>query len=76
MSLSDPDLAGFLVRDAGRLAQGMRDEGLEAFEKTSVSDVVTMADRLAERRITETLLEERPDDGILGEEGASRTGTS
>ena len=76
MTLADADLAGFLVRDAGRLARGMREEGLEAFEKSSVSDLVTMADRLAEKRITETLLDERPDDGILGEEGSLRAGTS
>ena len=76
MSLSDAELASTLVRDAGSLAQALRAEGLEAFEKTSVSDLVTRADRLAEQRITETLREQRPEDGVLGEEGSSRPGTS
>lgn len=76
MSLTDADLAGFVVRDAGRLAHFMREEGLDAFQKTSVSDLVTAADRAAESRIVETLAEERPDDGVLGEEGATREGSS
>jgi myo-inositol-1(or 4)-monophosphatase len=72
----DADLAGFLVRDAGRLAQFMREEGVEAFEKSSISDLVTAADRAAERQIVDALADQRPDDGVLGEEGASRAGTS
>jgi fructose-1,6-bisphosphatase/inositol monophosphatase family enzyme len=76
VTLSDADLAELLVREAGSLARAMREEGLEAFEKTSVSDLVTAADRAAERRIVEKLAEERPDDGVLGEEGAAREGTS
>jgi len=76
MGVSDAELAARLVREAGTLATRMRSAGLDAEEKTSVSDVVTAADRAAERLVVETLAAERPDDGVLGEEGASRAGTS
>jgi myo-inositol-1(or 4)-monophosphatase len=72
----DAALAARLVRDAGELAHRMRAAGLEPDTKTSVSDVVTAADHAAERQVVETLAAERPDDGVLGEEGAARTGTS
>lgn len=65
----DAALAGELVRAAGRLAREMREAGLETEHKSSVSDVVTEADRAAERMIADRLAVERPDDGILGEEG-------
>jgi fructose-1,6-bisphosphatase/inositol monophosphatase family enzyme len=72
----DAALAASLVRDAGRLAARMRAEGLTTEQKTSVSDVVTAADKAAERLITERLAQERPHDAILGEEGTDRPGTS
>jgi fructose-1,6-bisphosphatase/inositol monophosphatase family enzyme len=72
----DAALAARLVRGAGTLAARMRGEGLETATKTSISDVVTAADHAAERLVVDTLAEERPDDGVLGEEGASRTGSS
>lgn len=67
----DVRLAGELVREAGRLAQSMRRGGLETEHKTSISDVVTAADRAAERLITDRLAAERPGDGVLGEEGSA-----
>lgn len=73
---ADVRLAGELVRDAGRLAQRMRREGVSVETKTSVSDLVTAADRAAEQLITDRLAVERPDDGVLGEEGAARDGSS
>ncbi len=73
---TDAELAVRLVREAGALAARMRAEGLDAEQKTSVSDVVTAADHAAERLVTEALLTERPDDGILGEEGTQHAGTS
>ncbi len=77
MSLADDAaLAVRLVRDAGTLAARMRAEGLVAATKTSISDVVTAADHAAERLVVDVLASERPDDGVLGEEGASRPGTS
>lgn len=72
----DARLAGELVREAGRLAQRMRAGGLDAEQKTSVSDVVTAADRAAERLIVGRLRAERPDDAVVGEEGTDHPGTS
>ena len=69
-------LAGSLVREAGALALAMRSEGLTGKQKTSVSDVVTAADHAAEKLVLDTLRRLRPEDGILGEEGASHQGTS
>ncbi|NUP35576.1 MAG: inositol monophosphatase [Streptomyces sp.] len=62
--------AGELLRD-GRPA----DLGVAA-TKSSPIDVVTEMDIAAEKLITERILGARPDDGILGEEGASAPGTS
>ncbi|MET0446814.1 MAG: inositol monophosphatase family protein, partial [Aeromicrobium sp.] len=75
-SVSDADLAVHLVTTAGALAARMRDEGLRTDFKTSVSDVVTAADRAAEEHVMQTLRAARPDDSILGEEGAAHDGTS
>lgn len=74
--LSDPDLAVALVQRAGRLAADLRAGGLEAERKTSVSDIVTAADRAAEAFVTRALARARPDDGLVGEEGASRPSRS
>lgn len=68
----DVRLAGELVRDAGRLALEMRRGGIAAEQKSSVSDLVTAADLAAEEAIVERLAREHPDDGVQGEEGASR----
>lgn len=62
--------AGALLRD-GRPA----DLGVAA-TKSSPIDVVTEMDIAAEKLITGYLAEYRPQDGVLGEEGGSRTGTS
>ena len=75
-SLDDYQLAAALVREAGQLALLMRMAGLQAEQKTSVSDVVTAADHAAEAYVLEQLRRCRPADGILGEEGASVSGTS
>ncbi|MET1064520.1 MAG: inositol monophosphatase family protein [Arthrobacter sp.] len=75
-ALDDYQLAEALVREAGTLALLMRQAGLEGHQKTSVSDVVTAADHAAEAYVLEQLQRCRPDDGILGEEGASVDGTS
>jgi len=72
----DAALAVRLVREAGGLAGRMRGEGIRTETKTSVSDVVTAADRAAEDLVVRAILAERPGDAILGEEGASRPGTS
>jgi myo-inositol-1(or 4)-monophosphatase len=44
--------------------------------KSSPTDMVTEVDRASESLIVERILAARPDDGILGEEGAARDGTS
>lgn len=44
--------------------------------KTSATDMVTDLDRASEALIVDGLAKMRPDDGILGEEGASRAGSS
>jgi len=75
-ALADAHLAAVLVREAGRLAQRMRRDGLSAQQKTSISDVVTAADHAAEALVVERLAAARPDDGVLGEEGAARDGSS
>lgn len=72
----DAALAADLVREAGLMAQELREAGLEVDAKSSVSDVVTAADRAAERLIVDHLAAFRPDDGVLGEEGTERASGS
>ena len=72
----DAELAARVVREAGSLAHRMRGQGLSLENKTSISDIVTEADHAAERLVVEALAAERPDDGVLGEEGAAHDGTS
>lgn len=44
--------------------------------KSSRSDLVSDADREAEAAVSDLLARDRPDDGLLGEEGSSREATS
>src|SRR5512132_230484 len=67
-------LAAELVREAGTLATEMLRQGLKTRFKTSITDVVSAADHAAEEQISRKLLESRPDDGLVGEEGARRPG--
>ncbi|MGW0703698.1 inositol monophosphatase family protein [Streptomyces sp. NPDC002867] len=62
--------AGALLRD------GRPDDLAVARTKSSPIDVVTEMDIAAEKLITGYLSEHRPDDGFLGEEGASSSGSS
>ena len=75
-SAADLDLAGRLVNEAGRLAATMRDAGLSTTQKTSISNIVTDADHAAEAHIAGCLRAERPDDSVVGEEGAAQDGGS
>lgn len=71
------DLASELAVDAGTLARDGRARGLHAVDtKTSVTDMVTEYDRAAEALIVGRLRAERPDDGIVGEEGTADPGSS
>lgn len=60
---------------AGDNAQRIRARGITAETKADDSPV-TAADRDNERLIREAIESEFPDDGILGEEGSSKVGTS
>jgi myo-inositol-1(or 4)-monophosphatase len=72
--VDDVSLAAELVREAGTLAGEMLRQGLETRYKTSISDVVSAADHAAEERISRKLVARRPDDGLVGEEGARKSG--
>lgn len=72
----DQQLAQTLVYNVSRLAWRLRDAGVKTEQKTSVSDVVTEADRIAEKFVSDVLRALRPEDGLLGEEGTRHEGTS
>lgn len=81
MTPADPavlrDIALAVAREGAALARSMRDEGVDVADtKSSATDVVTRADRAVEDLLRRRLLEQRPDDAILGEEGDDHTGTS
>jgi myo-inositol-1(or 4)-monophosphatase len=70
-------IAEQLARAAGDMALAGRKSGIvTATTKSSPTDMVTQYDKASEDMITAGLRELRPDDGIVGEEGASREGTS
>ncbi|MET8765950.1 inositol monophosphatase family protein [Streptomyces sp. NPDC004658] len=71
------ELAQEAARRAGELLRDGRPADLAvARTKSSPIDVVTEMDLAAEKLITELISRHRPDDGFLGEEGASVEGTS
>jgi myo-inositol-1(or 4)-monophosphatase len=70
-------LAVDVVRRAADLVAAARTEALgQVTAKSTPTDPVTAADRAAERLAVEALLAARPEDGVLGEEGGERRGTS
>jgi myo-inositol-1(or 4)-monophosphatase len=69
-------LASDLALEAGHIHADGRRQALTIETKSSPTDLVSQIDKAAERLIVDRLRRERPDDGILGEEGASRAGTS
>ncbi|WP_314176374.1 inositol monophosphatase family protein [Streptomyces winkii] len=71
------ELALEAAHRAGALLHDGRPADLEvSATKSSSVDVVTEMDLASEKLITGYLAERRPDDGFLGEEGASSAGTS
>lgn len=68
-------LAVRLAVEAGEILVGMGTGGRVA-SKSSPTDLVTEADRAAERHIFDNLRTLRPDDSIIAEEGSVREGTS
>ncbi len=71
------ELAVRTARQAARLIEAGAARGIEVTAtKSSEVDVVTESDRSAERLIRRALLEARPDDAVVGEEGDDESGTS
>lgn len=71
------DLALRVTGAAGELLRDPRPELVTvAGTKSSPTDVVTAMDRASEALLVREILAARPDDGVLGEEGAAREGTS
>jgi myo-inositol-1(or 4)-monophosphatase len=70
-------LAEAVAREAGALLRGAY-EGpeLRVSAKSTPTDLVSEADHAAERLIRERIAAARPQDGVLGEEGGDRAGTS
>jgi myo-inositol-1(or 4)-monophosphatase len=56
----------------GRAARGI----VSATTKSSITDMVTEFDKASEALIVSGILDERPDDAIIGEEGTDATGSS
>ncbi len=70
-------LATRLATTAGTTVTDMRSTAVaSATTKSSPTDPVTAADQRAEEIIVAGILEARPSDAIVGEEGADRTGDS
>jgi myo-inositol-1(or 4)-monophosphatase len=70
-------LAVDVAREAAALvARGRATAAEQVDVKSSPVDVVTAVDTASEELIVGRLLAARPDDGVLGEEGASRPGSS
>jgi myo-inositol-1(or 4)-monophosphatase len=69
LAVSAAHAAGRLLLDRFGLVQ-------KVDTKTSATDPVSEVDRAAERLLISRLLAARPEDGVLGEEGGERPGTS
>ncbi|MEN9552633.1 MAG: hypothetical protein RLY24_228 [Actinomycetota bacterium] len=66
-----------LARAAGDMAlRGRKSGDVAATTKSSPTDMVTQYDKASEELITSGLSSRRPHDGIIGEEGASVSGSS
>ena len=70
------DLAWKAANAAAAYLHDERPDALVVDTKSSPTDAVTEMDRGAEARLLEILLGARPADGLLGEEGGERPGTS
>lgn len=71
------EIALTVARRAAALAQQRRRDGVEvAASKSSMTDIVTRADREAEDLIRDAISAARPRDGFLGEESGSGDGSS
>ena len=68
-------LALDIARKAGELLVD-RPASWDLTVKSTAIDIATQMDEASEKLIVEAILNARPDDGIIGEEGSARTGTS
>ncbi len=69
-------LAQLLAERAGALLVDALGGSRTITTKSSRTDLVTEMDQAAERIIVDGILRERPDDGVLGEEGSDRPGST
>ncbi len=70
-------LAESIAREAGSLlSDAFRGPELRITSKSTPTDLVSEADHAAEHLIRERISAARPSDGVLGEEGGDRAGTS
>src|SRR3982751_2369624 len=69
------EVAKELAQEAGALALDYQRKGVTAESKADESPV-TAADRACEKLIVEEIIRKFPEDGIVGEEGASRHSVS
>jgi myo-inositol-1(or 4)-monophosphatase len=70
-------LAAEVARRAGALLlEGLHLDRTRVSTKSSGTDMVTEMDGASERCIVDAILEARPDDGIVAEEGTDHAGTS
>ena len=70
-------LAKDIATEAGALLVARRDQVRTAVSsKSTATDMVSEVDRESEALIVQRILSARPNDGILGEEGTERAGTS
>jgi myo-inositol-1(or 4)-monophosphatase len=69
------ELAVSAAREAAEMVHAARREGVTVADtKSSATDVVTLMDRASEALLVDRILTARPDDGIVGEEGADHVG--
>jgi len=74
--MTDRELAERAVRAGGAEARRLTGGALDVQRKSSAADLVSAADRASEAAIVELLSAQRPDDAIVGEEGASVGGAA
>ena len=73
------NIAAAVARRAGDLAfvgRATLDRAIDVSTKSSTTDMVTRWDSASERLIVAEIEARRPDDGIIGEEGAAKTSRS
>jgi myo-inositol-1(or 4)-monophosphatase len=71
------ELATAVAEEAGRLVlDALERERIAVTTKSTTTDMVSEVDRASERLLLDRILQARPDDSVVGEEGTGRAGTS